>query len=164
MAVGKDTFRRNGYVLTWASAVVKVDNDEFFGFTGIDLEEKLTKGIAKALGQVPRGRGRGEYSVEGAVLKCHKDTAFALKERLALKSPDGKSFGNVPFFFSLQYIENDITVTEKLYECEIDGVKRSSAPGTDPLIEEIPISIGYVKVDGPNIKDMTLFDNRKGRY
>lgn len=166
MATGKDTFRRNGYVLSWASSLAKVDNDEFYGFNGIDVEEKIERAMARGMerGGPPLGITRGQYSVEGSTLKGRLDTMTALMEKLAQKSTNGKSYGEKPFFFSLQYIENDLSITEEYHECYLSGRKLSASPGPDALIYEMPITIMYVKLNTPNIQGMTLFDNRHGRY
>lgn len=65
MATGKDVFRRNGEEIVWASQTLKVDDDEFFGATGIDYEEKLERAFARGLGrdQAPRGITRDRKSV-----------------------------------------------------------------------------------------------------
>ena len=165
-ATGKDVFRRNGYELSWASASAKADNDEFFGFTGVDYEEKLERAFTRGLGKdgAPRGMTRGQYSVEGSSIKMYKSSALSLIEKLAQKSKDGKSYGSVPFFFSLQFVEDDVSITEELYGCKISGRKASIAQGADGLIDELGITVLYAKLSTPNIKGMTLFDNRQGRF
>ncbi|MGK4001105.1 hypothetical protein WMF31_00670 [Sorangium sp. So ce1036] len=166
MAIGKDIFRRNGYEVGWFSALAKVDNDEFYGFTGIDYEERLERAFAWGMDRagVPRGVTRGKYSVEGSSIKAYKASALALIEALARKSPDGKSYGSVSFHFTLQYEEEDISITEELFGCRISGRKASLSNGADPLVDEIPITVMYAKLSTPNIQGMTLFDNRQGRY
>jgi len=166
MAAGKDVFRRNGFELSWASKILKVQNEEFFGCVGADYEEKLDRAIVRALdrGGPPRGLTRGQYSVEGSSLKFVKGSAMAFYEFLAMKASDGKSFGIVPFSFTLQYVENDISITEELIECYVSGRKASAAPGPDALVEEVPITVLYAKLTTPNIKGMTLFDNRNQRF
>ena len=165
-ATGKDVFRRNGYELSWASASAKIENDEFFGFTGVDYEEKLERAFARGLGKdgAPRGVTRGQYSVEGSSIKMYKSSALALIEKLAQKSKNGKSYGSVPFYFTLQYVEDEISITEELFGCQISGRKVSTSQGSDGLIDEIPITVIYAKLSSPNIQGMTLFDNRQGRF
>ncbi|WP_437606256.1 hypothetical protein WMF20_35390 [Sorangium sp. So ce834] len=166
MTTGKDVFRRNGYELAWASMQAKVDNDEFYGFTGVDYEEKLERAFAWGMDKagVPRGVTKGKYSVEGSSIKMYKASALALIEALARKSPGGKSYGHVLFHLTLQYVEEDISVTEELFGCRIAGAKRSIAQGPDAAIDEIPITVMYAKISGPNIQGLTLFDNSQGRY
>jgi hypothetical protein len=164
-AAGKDTFRRNGFELSWGSAVIKVDNEEYFGITGVDYEEKLERTFVRGTGRdgVPRGMTRGQYSVEGSSIKMYKSSALALLEKLAADSADGKSYGQTPFFFSLDYEEDDVSLTEELYDCRITGRKASIALGAEGLIDEIQIMVLYAKLTTPNIEGMTLFDNRNGR-
>src|SRR5262249_53272016 len=142
------------------------DNEEFFGFTGVDYEEKLERAFTWGMSRagVPRGVTRGKYSVEGSSIKMYKASAIALLEYLASKSPDGKSIGNTKFFFSLQYFEEDISITEKLYECRIAGAKRSISNSPDAAVDEIPITVMWASLSTPNIQDMTLFDNTQRRY
>ena len=169
---GKDVFRRNGFEVSWASATAKIDNDEFFGFTEVNYEEKLDRAFTRGMGKdgAPRGTTRGQYSVEGSSLKLYKSSALALIEKLCQKSRDGKSWGQVPFFFSLQYVEEGnfgeegISITEELYGCKAAGRKASVAQGPEGLVDEIPITVMYAKLTTPNIAGMTLFDNRQRRF
>lgn len=156
-----DQFRRNGFEVSWASAVAKIDNDEYYGFTGVDYEEKLERALARGTGraQAPRGMTAGQYSVDGSVIKLYKASALALISALAAKSPDRKSYGNVTFYFSLQYLEDDVSIHEELFNCRISGRKASAAQGPDALVDELPLTVEYAKVNG-----LTLFDNRQGRY
>ena len=165
-APGKDVFRRNGYEVSWCSAAAKIDNDEFFGFTAVDYEEKLERAFARGMGKdgAPRGMTRGLYSVEGSSVKMYKSSALALLEALARKSRDGKSYGQASFFFSLQYVEDDISITEELYGCKIAGRKASVSQSADALVDELPITVLYAKLTTPNIQGMTLFDNRQRRF
>ena len=133
MTTGKDVFRRNGFEVSWASAVAKIDNDEFFGFTECAYEEKLDRAFTRGMGKdgAPRGMTRGQYSVEGSSLKMYKSSALALIEKLCQKS-GGKNYGQVPFFWSLQYVEegigdDGISITEELNGCRIAGRKSSVA-------------------------------------
>jgi hypothetical protein len=171
MATGKDVFRRNGFEVSWASAVAKVDNDEFFGFTGVDYEDKLERAFTRGMGKdgAPRGMTRGQYSVEGSSIKMYKASALAFLEKLAQKSRDGKSYGKPSFFFSLQYVEegdgdDGISITEELYGCRVSGRKASVAQGPEGLIDELAITVLYAKLTTPNIRGMTLFDNSKRRF
>jgi hypothetical protein len=162
---GKDVFRRNGYELSWASASAKIDGDEFFGFTGIDYEEKLERAIARGMGrdQAPRGMTSGQYSVDGAVIKGHKASIISFLEKLGAKNSG--SYGKTEFFFMLQYVENDVSITEELYGCRVNGRKPSLAQGSESLIEEVPIQVLYAKLKTPDFPNgLTLFDNAKGRY
>lgn len=164
-AAGKDTIRRNGYALSWASLIIKVENDEFFGFTGIDVEEKIERAIARGTdrGGPPRAITRGQYSVEGSTIKGHVDSMAALLEKLAAKSPNGLSYGYASFFASLQYIENGISITEMYHDCYINGRKFSGSPSPDALIWEVPVQITKVTMNTPNKKGLTLFDSSTGR-
>lgn len=168
---GKDVFRRNGFEVSYASVTLKVDNDQFWGVVGIDYEEKITREFVRGLGkaQAPRGKTRGEYSVEGSSLKMYKTTAIALYEKLWIKSGK-RSISAAPFYFSLQYVEESgdggpgISITEELHGVHIDGRKSSGAKGSEAIIEEVPISILYVTMTTPNCNRMTIFDNRDRRY
>lgn len=166
MTTGKDVFRRNGEEIIWASATLKVIDEEMFGVTAVDYEEKLERSFARGLGrdQAPRGITTGAYSVEGSSIKLYKASAMALLEMLALKSPDGKSYGRTPFYFVLQYVEEDVSITEELFGCKVSGRKVSAAPGADGLIDEVPITVQYAKLSTGNVQGMTLFDNRAGRF
>lgn len=166
MTTGKDVFRRNGEEIVWASITLKIDDEEFFGVTGIDYEEKLERSFARGLGrdQAPRGITSGGYSVDGSSIKLYKASAVAFLEALAAKSPNGKTYGKTSFYFALQYIEDDISITEELFNCKVSGRKVTAAPGAEGLIDEIPIAVQYAKLSTPNIQGMTLFNNSSGRF
>jgi len=166
MATGKDTFRRNGFEISWASVILKVLGEEFYGLAGIDYEEKIESAFVRGLerGGPPRGQTRGQYSVEGSTLKFPKGSAVSFYEFLAAKAPDQKSLGAVSFYLSLQYVENDLSITEELFDCYVRGRKVSAAPGADGLVDEVPFTCLYAKLSTPNMKGLTVFDNRFGRY
>src|SRR5262249_545525 len=107
---------------------------------------------------------RGLYSVEGSSIKMYKSSALALIEALARKSRDGKSYGQASFFFSLQYVEDDISITEELYGCRIAGRKVSVSQSADAVADELPIGVLYGKLRRPKIEGMNLFDNRQRRF
>jgi hypothetical protein len=161
-------FRRNGAVLTWQSSKARVDGENFFGFTGIDYEEKLERAIAYGMneGGPPRGFGGGKYGVSGGNLKGHKDEMLAFAAHLTEKAA-GMGAGSVPFFFSLQHVEGDLEIEERLWDCQLDGFKHSHSEGTDALIVESPITIHRVSLklvrDGVT-KFIKLYPDPENRY
>lgn len=151
-----DAIRVNNNQYDWGSIVIKVDGDEFHGFTAVSHNQKRERSKAYGTGKhrAPRGRTRGRYSAE-AKITAWKSSVEALRAKLASLSPDGSSYGDVVFQVVVQYIEADETpITEELVDCVIASEDASHEENTDPLKEEIGLDVMYIKKNG-----RTLFDN-----
>lgn len=154
-----DAIRVNDNQYDWGSIVIKVDGDEFYGFTAVSHSQKRERSKAYGTGKhrAPRGRTRGRYSAEGKITGW-KSSIQALRKKLAALSPDGKSYGDAVFQVVVQYIETDEEpITEELVDCVIASEDASHEENTDPLKEEVGIDIMYIKKNG-----LTLFDNSDG--
>lgn len=162
MADGRDVYRVKGDAFSWASLIIKVDGEEFYGIEEINYEEKLERTKIRGTGraQAPRGMTGGQYDVSNCSMVMHKDTAKAFRQFLASKAPDGKSYGRVEFTITVQAVEGDLVIDDVLYGCKLSGRTPSAKQGTDPLKETIPFDCLYVK-DGDGL---SLFDNSEGRY
>lgn len=151
-----DQIRVNGNQLDWGSIVIKVQGEEFYGFTAVSHSQKRerTKAYGTGKHRAPRGRTRGKYSAEGKITGW-KGSVEALREYLASLSADGQSYGDVEFQVVIQYIEADEKpITEELVDCVIASEDASHEENTDPLKEEIGLDVMYIKKNG-----RTLFDN-----
>jgi hypothetical protein len=154
-----DAIRVNDNQYDWGSIVIKVDGDEFYGFTAVSHSQKRERSKAYGTGKhrAPRGRTRGRYSAEGKITGW-KSSIQALRKKLAALSADGKSYGDAVFQVVIQYIEADEEpITEELVDCVIASEDASHEENTDPLKEEVGIDIMYIKKNG-----LTLFDNSDG--
>lgn len=155
-----DAIRVNGNQHSWGSIIIKVDGDVFYGFTAMSHGEKRERTKAYGMGRhhAPRGRSRGKYSTENGKITGWKSSVQALREALAAKSKDGKSYGDVVFQVVAQYVEDDDSpITEELVDCVWVADSTSHDESPDPLKEDFEVDYMYAKRNG-----LSLFDNADG--
>ncbi len=155
-----DDIRVNGNQHSWGSIIVKIDGDRYYGFTSIGYSDSRERVKAYGMGrhQAPRGRSRGKYSVDPVTLKGWKGSVQALRDALAARSSDGRSYGDVEFEIVVQYIEADDTpITVELERCVWTKNTTSEEEGPDPLSDEIEIDCMLIRRNG-----LVLFDESQG--
>lgn len=155
-----DQLRINGNQHSWGSIVIKLDDERYYGCTGITFADKRERVKAYGIGRhhAPRGRSRGKYSTEPVKLTMWKSAAQALREALARKSADGRSYGDVEFEILVQYIEvGDEPMDVSISRCVITGNSTSDEENPDPLKEEIEIDCMLIRRNG-----LSLFDGSQG--
>jgi hypothetical protein len=151
----------NGNVHSYASLVAKIANVKWNGFTAINYAQKRPRSKVYGMGRAggPRGRTSGRYEPDPVTVKGPKSTIAQLKKELAQRSSDQKSYGNVAFDLTLQYIdagEQSITV---LFEgLTIVGESTSNEEGPDAIIEELTLDVMRIKENG-----LTLYDGTTSR-
>ncbi len=157
-----DQFRVNGFAHSWGSIVLKIDGDRYTGFDLIEYGDKLEETQSAGMGKshAPRRRSRGKYTTEPGKLRGWKSNVHELRQALALKAQDGRSYGMVTFEAVVQFIEfeSGLDMTVSLKECRLLEDKGShEESNTEPLKEEIGISYTAVVRNG-----LTLFDSSDG--
>ncbi len=154
----------NGNQYTWASIKARIDGEVITGFTAIDYSDALERELLYGAGGMPFGRPKGKYVPDKVKLTTFKGQGAKLRKALAAKSANGKTFSGVSFPIVVQFIETvtqdggqstEVTTTDELVDCQIDGVSAKNAEGTDASVEEFTLSIMGIKRDG-----LTLFDSR----
>jgi hypothetical protein len=156
-----DDLRINNNQHSWGSIILKIDDERFTGFTSISFADKRERVKAYGMGrhQAPRGRSRGKYTVEPVKLGGWKSSVAALRTSLALRSADGRSYGDVQFQIVVQYIEvGEIPLTVEIDRCVYVGNTSSDEEGADNLKEEIEIDAMLIRRNG-----LTLFDGEQGQ-
>jgi len=156
-----DRYNINGNAYSWASIVVKINDERYWGFTDLNYGDKRERvklwGMARH--HAPRGRSHGKYSPEPVKLGGPKSSIHALRTALAKQSPDNVSYGDVEFQIVAQYIESDelplIVVIER---CVIVANTSGESESPDPLKEEIEIDPMYIRRN-----DLVLFDASEGQ-
>jgi hypothetical protein len=155
-----DAIRVNGNQFSWGSIILKLDQEPFYGFTGITYADKRERVKAYGMGRhhAPRGRSRGKYTIEPAKLTGWKSSIQAFRVQLAARSANGQSYGDVEFQAIVQYVEFDETpMTVVLERCVWAGNSTSDEENPDPLKEEIELDTMLIRRNG-----LVLFDSSQG--
>lgn len=154
-----DLRRVNGNIISWGSAVAKIDGDRYYGFVEVSYGDKRERAYVHGMGkhQGPRGITRGKYTPEPAKIKGPISSIDALCNALAAKSATGTSYGDEPFQFTFQWSEREGTFTVELEECYVTARTGSFSEGPEGMMEEIEIMPRAVRRNG-NV----LFDESDG--
>lgn len=156
-----DQQRINGNVFSYASIVIKKDGQAWHGWTSISYGQKRERTKLWGTGKhgAPRGRTSGKYTPDEVSLKGAKGTVRQFIDELARSASDQKSYGNVEFVITVQYIDTgEVSITDELQGCVIVGEASSHEEGADPLTEEIKIDCMRIVRNGK-----TLFDSSVSR-
>jgi len=155
-----DELRINNNQHSWGSIILKCDSERYTGFTGISFADKRER--VKAYGMTrhhaPRGRSRGKYTIDPVKLTGWKSSIAKLREALAARAADQKSYGDVEFQIVVQYVEyGEVPLTVEIDRCVIVGNSSSDDESPDPLKEEIEIDAMLIRRNG-----FVLFDASEG--
>lgn len=152
-----DEQRINGNMYSWSSIFFKVEGERYYGIKSIgygDSRERV-KGYGMGRSHAPRGRSAGKYQPDPVTVTLEKETARALREKLAASASDGRSFGNVEFEVVVQYEESDKQITDEIFGCVWTKTAAKGEESADPLYEEVEFDCMGIRWDG----DKTLFDS-----
>lgn len=155
-----DPISVNNNQLSWGSISCKVANEPFYGFTAISFADSRERVKAYGLGRhhAPRGRSRGKYATENVKITGWKASVQKLREELAAKSKDQKSYGDVEFEVVVQYFEeDDLPVTVELSRCVWAKNTSGDDENADPEKEEFELDCMYIRRNG-----LVLFDESEG--
>lgn len=155
-----DQVRVNGNGYSWGSIRLKLDGEDFFGFTSIAFSDKRerVKGYGMGRHHAPRIRSSGKYTADAVKLVGWKSSVATFRDALAARSTDGTSYGNVEFEAVVLYAEGDEPPqTVQITGCVWSGNSTSEEENADPLKEEIEIDCMAIRRNGK-----TLFDSTEG--
>lgn len=156
-----DQIRVNGNQFSWGSIKLKLDTQEFTGFTAISYSDKRERVKAYGMGRhhAPRGRSRGKYSVDPVKLTGWKESVQIFRAQLALRSANQVSYGDVEFQIIVQYVEepNEAPITVSIERCVWAANTTTDEENPDPLKEEIEIDAMLIRRN-----DLVLFDSLEG--
>src|SRR5262245_2658497 len=155
-----DQYTINGNQYGWASIICKAYDEVWSGFTGITYGDKRERVLAYGMGRhhAPRGRSPGKYTPDNVKLTGWKKSVEEFLAGLARQAPDQRSFGDVEFQITTQFVEDSegsITVVHE--RCVVVGLNTSHDESPDPLKDEIEIQPMRMRRN-----DLVLFDNRIG--
>lgn len=154
-----DSIRVNGNLLSWASLGIKIAGDRYYGFKSIGYSEAIESALVYGMGrhQAPRGRTRGQYTVEPLKLVGEVESLKIIRQALAVKAKDGRSYGTVEFEVFLEAVESDQQSVTEFLRCKWAKNTGNFEQGPDGLYEEIEVSTLQIRRDG-----LTLFDASEG--
>jgi len=168
-----DQVRFNSNLVGWGSLIFIVEiNPEFggggqrmFGFnsfaTGDETREReLIYGQSRA--QAPMGKSPGEYTPPEPKVRFLQHAAAAginggfdsLITMLSRAAPDGRSYGNVSMYWSLQVLEGELAAMYEWINVTVKGKTGSWERGSAGLYEEWSF-----QCDRHYINGNTLFDS-----
>lgn len=151
-----DDLRVNGNQVSWGSAKFKLDSQTYTGITAVSYADKRERVKAYGAGRhhAPRGRSRGKYTVEPVKVTMWKASASRFRKALALRSIDGKSYGDVEFEGVFEYVDTgEEPMLVRLVRLVYVGTTSSDEESPDPLKEEIELDCMKIIRNG-----LTLFD------
>jgi hypothetical protein len=154
-----DQYLVNGFVLSWASIILKVDGDPFTGFKLINYADQREHAYQFGMGRHhgPRGRSAGKYTPQPCKLGGAKSSFANLRAKLASKASDGRSFGNVEFEADVMYVEpgsSELTIHDHLERCLLGSTSAQHTEGVEGLEEEADFSVMRITWNG-----LTLYDS-----
>jgi hypothetical protein len=155
-----DEKRINGAQVSWASIKVKFDGEEVSGFTGLSFGDKLEVVKAYGMGKhhAPRGRSRGKYVIDPVKLSGPPSTMQALRAKLAARSSDGVSYGQVEFLIVAQYVESgEIPMTVEIERCRYVATVENREESAEVLKDEVELDAMMIRRNG-----LTLCDSSEG--
>lgn len=133
-------------IVSWGSAVFRIDNMPISGVISADYEHKRTRKIVRSgvPGAAPLGRPTGLYSVPTFTVRMLKEDAAAFDTYLAdqIAYEGFGSIADTPFTFTAQCVENDShqVLTAIGEKCLVDGKKSVYDEGVDALVDEYTFS------------------------
>jgi hypothetical protein len=154
-----DNIRVNGNLLSWGSLGLKIEAERFYGFKSISYGEGIESVLVYGMGRhhAPRGRTRGKYVIEPLKLQGEVQTLKVVRQTLAARALDGKSYGTVEFEVFLEAVEQEQSSTTEFLRCRWAKNTGSFEESAEGLYEEIEISVLQIRRDG-----FTLFDASEG--
>lgn len=151
----KKTVVINGTIHDASSVVIRIAGKEYEGLLGIKYSQTRKRTRVKAIGKggVPIGKTRGTYNAEEGSFTMLRQYAQMLRDDLAARSKNGKSYGDESFPITVQTVEPGTSpIVDKLFDCCIDGDDGSAEESsTDGLKEEIKFSMARMTRNGKTL-------------
>lgn len=158
--MAQDHVRAPGFVHGWGSAIFKIGDDRINGIVKFGYGDKRThaKGYGAGRHHAPSRRSPGKYEVDACTTEVYKETAQAIRERLAAASSDGRTTGNTLVQIELIATEPamaNLHVT--LHDAVLTGDKSDHSEGPEGLMDALEWDVMYIDRDG-----LTLADQSEG--
>lgn len=153
-----DPTRINGSVFVWASVEIRAADQLLTGFTSLSFSDKLEKVLIYGLGKshAPIGQSKGKYTPESGKCKGWTHAVQNLREILAAKASDGRSYGTQVFQVSANFVEGDLNpITVELEDCYWTSNSATIEEKPDGLEEEFEFQPTRIKRNGTTLYDST---------
>lgn len=155
-----DVIKINGAAHSWSSTILKIGGERYSGIDSIGYSDKRERvhGYGMGRSHAPNWRSAGKYSVENVKIRGRKSTIEAIRQQLALLSPDGRSYGNAEVNINLQFVEGiDTPMNVLIVGCSLVSDGSSHEENPDPLKDEIEFQPMRIIRNGK-----TLYDSSQG--
>jgi len=127
-------------------------SEQYVGLSKISWEHSIEEGLVRGQGGKPLGRTRGQYTPGAVAITMRKSSAMALKNKLAAKSSDGKTFGEPIVPLVVQYLEPDDTpITVELNQCRLLKSSTANERGPDGAAEDLEFSTMEIVENGKRL-------------
>lgn len=153
-----DGIRVNGNAYSWGSLVFKLDGELYRGFRSVSYSEKRERAKYWGMGRAhaPMARTSGKYTPDPVKVAGKIGSVQKLREALAARAPDGKSYGNVEFQGLLQYIEYDETeITVEFDRLVWISNSAGHEEAAEALTEEFELDTMLIRRNGLTLYDAT---------
>jgi len=151
----------NGKAFEASGCRLTVSGLKLKGWKSVKYGDKRTRRkiqlVDKSL--APVSLTQGTYDAGQVTIELLKQSAHALRMRVALKSSDGRSFGEPAFNGSLQYTQKGLpSATDEFTGLSFAGSDaNATSPGSDPLYETLVFDVLKLKWSGFKLWNGGLF-------
>lgn len=133
--------RIQGLAFDGSCVRVMIAGRKYYGIKSIKYDQKRNRSNVSILGpeQAPVGMTRGFYEMGQVTIAMLRRTAQDLRDHIASKSSNGRSYGDPKFHLSVQYVAVGIpAVIDEFFGCAITGDGGGAdIPSADPLYEDV---------------------------
>ncbi|NUP11219.1 MAG: hypothetical protein HOW73_34670 [Polyangiaceae bacterium] len=129
----------NGKAFDHGSVLLFIDGEKVEGFKSIKYGHKRTRGKVTVGGRnrAPRAFTRGTYEAEDPTISLLRDTARALRDRLAARA-GGTAYGDREFPIVVQYVEPGMpAVVDVMPRCVLSGDGGGTDDNADAHYEDV---------------------------
>lgn len=141
----------NGKTFEASGCRLKVAGMPIKGWKSAKYSDKRTRSKVKLMDKslAPVDLTQGEYNADQITLEMLKQTVQALRNRIALLSTDGTSFGQVKFNGSLQYTQIGLpSQNDEWIGMMWSGNDGAVSASPDPLYESVTFDVMKLKWNG----------------
>lgn len=144
----------NGKVFDHASVLLHIDGEKIVGYKSIKYGHKRT-GAKVTIGgrnRAPKAFTNGTYEAEDVTVSLLRDTARALRDKIATGSADGTSYGEKKFPIVVQQVEPGLpAIVDAFPTCRLAGDGGGTDDNADPHYEDVTFQVLYLKRNGKTL-------------
>jgi len=144
----------NGKVFDHSSVLLHIAGEKVVGFKSIKYGHKRTRGKVTVGGRnrAPRAFTRGTYEADDVTISLLRDSARALRDRLAQKSGSTTSYGEGKFPIVCQQVEAGLPpIVDSFPTCTIMSDGGGTDDNADPHYEDVVFQVLHLKRNGKTL-------------